>query len=44
MEPLMGLIKKMRRHAAMASGNFNSMFKGVEIPRQMMTQKTFHRR
>ncbi len=32
MEPLMGLIKKMRRHAAMASGNFNSMFKGVEIP------------
>ncbi|MGD8846918.1 MAG: HDOD domain-containing protein, partial [Desulfobacteraceae bacterium] len=28
----MKLIKKMRRHAAMASGNFNSMFKGVEIP------------
>lgn len=28
----MGIIKKLRRHAAMASGNFSAMFKGVEIP------------
>lgn len=28
----MGILKKLRRHAAMASGNFSVMFKDVEIP------------
>ncbi len=28
----MGLIKKLRRHAAVAGGDFNAMFKGVDIP------------
>jgi HD-like signal output (HDOD) protein len=28
----MGMFAKIRRHAAMASGNFNAIFKGVEIP------------
>jgi HD-like signal output (HDOD) protein len=28
----MGLIKKLRRHAAVAGGNFSAMFKGIEIP------------
>lgn len=28
----MELVQKIRRHAAIASGNFNAMFKGVEIP------------
>ncbi len=28
----MGLLKKIRRHAAVASGDFDTMFKGVEIP------------
>lgn len=28
----MNIFKKIRRHAAVASGNFASMFKGVEIP------------
>ncbi|NNG01296.1 MAG: HDOD domain-containing protein [Desulfobacteraceae bacterium] len=28
----MGLFQKLRRHAAIATGNFNTMFKGIEIP------------
>lgn len=28
----MGLIQKIRRHAAIASGHFDAMFKGLEIP------------
>jgi HD-like signal output (HDOD) protein len=28
----MGLVQKIRRHAAIAGGNFDAMFKGVEIP------------
>jgi HD-like signal output (HDOD) protein len=31
-ERLMGLIKKLRRHAAVAGGDFGAMFKGIEIP------------
>jgi HD-like signal output (HDOD) protein len=29
---LMGLLQKIRRHAAVASGNFEAMFSGVDIP------------
>lgn len=28
----MGILKKIKRHAAVASGDFGAMFKGVEIP------------
>lgn len=28
----MGILKKIRRHAAVASGDFGAMFKGLEIP------------
>lgn len=28
----MGILKKIRRHAAVASGDFGAMFKGIEIP------------